>query len=180
MAGLKTRVVGVVGGKKSGKTTTIEILTRELTSRGFRIAVGKHIPDAGFTIDTSGKDTWRYVQSGAKTVVAVSLNEIATIEKACADLSLNEILKRCRGVDLIFLEGFRELLAEDRSVYKIVVAESAQDVEEAIQIFEPILAFTGSYAPSNAHPRIPYLNVLIEGKEIADLLEKVVIKPVLT
>jgi molybdopterin-guanine dinucleotide biosynthesis protein MobB len=41
----------------------------------------KHIPEPNFTIDREGKDTWRYAQAGATTVVGVSADEIATIEK---------------------------------------------------------------------------------------------------
>jgi molybdopterin-guanine dinucleotide biosynthesis protein B len=170
---LKPTVIGVVGGKKSGKTTTIEILTRELTKRGYKIAVAKHIPESNFTLDTEGKDTWRFVRSGAKTVVAASANEIATIEKTRADFSLKEILQRCRGSDIVFLEGFRKLVAEDKSIHKIVVAESAQDIEEAVELFMPILVFTGPYPPEEPHLEIPYIDALEHGKEIADLVEKV-------
>lgn len=173
---MKTTVIGVVGGKKSGKTTTIGILTKELTKRGYKIAVAKHIPEPNFTLDTEGKDTWRFVQSGAKTVVAASAGEIATIEKTRGDLSLKEILQRCRGSDIVFLEGFRKLVAEDKSIHKIVVAESAQDIEEAVEMFRPILVFTGPYSPEKPHLKIPYIDVLEHGKEIADLVEKVVRK----
>jgi len=170
---LRTTVIGVVGGKKSGKTTTIEILTRELTKRGYKIAVAKHIPESNFTLDTEGKDTWRFVRSGAKTVVAASANEIATIEKIRADYSLKEILHRCRGNDIVFLEGFRKLVAEDKSIHKIVVAESAQDIEEAVELFMPILVFTGPYSPEEPPLEIPYMDALEHGKEISDLVEKV-------
>jgi len=173
---LKATVIGVVGGKKSGKTTTIEILTQELTKRGYKVAVAKHIPEANFTIDTKGKDTWRFVQSGAQTVVAASAGEIATIEKTCADVSLREILERCRGSNIVFLEGFRKLVAEDKSIHKIVVAESAQDIAEAIELFMPILVFTGPYSPEDPHLKILYVDVLEHGKEIVDLVEKVVRK----
>ena len=173
---MRATVVGVVGGKKSGKTTTIEILTKELTKRGYKIAVAKHVPEPNFTIDTEGKDTWRYAQSGAKMIVAASASEITTIEKTRADLSLNKILQRCEDMDIVFLEGFRKLVAEDKSINKIVVAKSAQDIEEAIEAFEHILAFTGPYSPRKANPKIPYMDILKHGKEIADLVEKVVKK----
>ena len=171
---MKTTVIGVVGGKKSGKTTTIEILTRELTKRGYKIAVAKHIPEPNFTLDTKGKDTWRFVQSGAKTIVAASAGEIATVEKTSAELSLKKILQRCRDMDIVFLEGFRQLVAEDKSIHKIVVAESAQDIEEAVEMFVPILAFTGPYSPERARLKIPYIDVIEHGKIMADLVEKVV------
>ena len=177
---MRATVVAVVGGKKSGKTTTIEILTKELTKRGYKIAAAKHVSESNFTIDTVGKDTWRYTQSGAKIVVAASANEIATIEKTRGDLSLKEILQRCKDIDIVFLEGFRKLVAEDKSIHKIVVAKSAQDIEEAMEVFEPILAFTGRYVPGKANPKIPYIDVLKHGEKIADLLEKVVGKKVVT
>ncbi len=171
---MKVIAIGVVGGKKTGKTTTIEILTRELTKRGYKIAVAKHIPEPNFTLDTERKDTWRFVQSGAKTVVAASAGEIATIEKTRANLSLKEILKRCRGNDIVFLEGFRKLLAENRNIHKIVVAESARDIKEASEMFMPVLVFTGPYSPEEPHPEIPFIDVLKHGEEIADLVEKIV------
>ena len=171
--GFRATVIGVVGGKKSGKTTVIEILTRELTKRGYKIAVAKHIPEPNFTIDTEGKDTWRYAQAGAKTVVAASAGEIATVEKTRGDVSLKEILQRCVGNDIVLLEGFRKLVAEDKTMHKIVVAESEQDIEEAVEIFRPILAFTGPYRPRKANPKIPYIDVIKHGEEMADIVEKV-------
>jgi molybdopterin-guanine dinucleotide biosynthesis protein B len=173
---LKGTVVGVVGGKKSGKTTAIEVLTKELSKRGYKIAVAKHITEPNFTIDTEGKDTWRYTQSGAKMVVAASACEIATIEKTGTEVSLKEVLQRCKDVDIVFLEGFRKLVMGDRSIRKIVVAKSAQDIEEAVEAFEPILAFTGPYSPGKVDSRIPYIDVLKHGKKMADLVEKVVRK----
>ena len=100
---MKTIVIAVIGNKSSGKTTTIEILTKELTKRGYKIAVVKHIPEPNFTIDTEEKDTWRFAQSGAKTIITVASNEIATIEKMDGTrFSLEEILYRCRDIDLVF------------------------------------------------------------------------------
>ena len=75
------QAIAVVGTKKSGKTTTTENLIRELTKRGYNVAAIKHIPEPDFTIDTPGKDTWRYAQAGAKTVISVATNETVTIEK---------------------------------------------------------------------------------------------------
>ncbi len=80
------KVVSVIGTKKSGKTTTVENLIAELTKRGYRVAAIKHVPEReNFTIDTPGKDTYRYAERGAKTVIAVSASEIAVIEKVAAE-----------------------------------------------------------------------------------------------
>lgn len=173
---MKPTVFGVVGGKKSGKTTTIEILTRELSKRGYKIAVAKHIPETNFTIDTEGKDTWRYAQAGAQTIVAASAREIAVIEKAPGELSLERILQKCKGINIVFLEGFRKLVSEEKGIYKIAVADSAKDIEEAIRVFGPIIVFTGSYAPRKMDRKILFIDVLKHGDKIADLVGKLVNK----
>ena len=60
---MKPIVIAVVGSKASGKTTTIEILTKELSRKGYKIAAVKHIPEKNFTIDKKGKDTWRFAKA---------------------------------------------------------------------------------------------------------------------
>jgi molybdopterin-guanine dinucleotide biosynthesis protein B len=178
---MRQTVIAVVGGKKSGKTTTIEVLTRELVNRGYRVATVKHIPEPNFTIDKERKDTWRYAHSGAQTVIAASADEIATIEKVHGkNFSLEEILRRSRGSDIVFLEGFRQLVAKARGIYKIVVVKSADDVAEAVETFEPILVFTGPYAPERLGMKGPYFDIFKDAKKIADLIEKLVIKEAVT
>jgi molybdopterin-guanine dinucleotide biosynthesis protein B len=168
-------VIAVVGGKKSGKTATIEILTKGLTERGYRIAVVKHIPEPDFTIDTKGKDTWKFARSGAKIVVAVSAAEIATIEKTeSRNFSLREILRKCRDSDLVFLEGFRKLVSEDNSIYKIAVVRTPEEIAEDLEIFNPILAFTGPFQPKLGLKRIPYVDIREDSERLADLIERIV------
>lgn len=170
---MKTTVIAVVGSKSSGKTTTIEVLTEQLTKRGYKIAVVKHIPEPDFTIDTEGKDTWRFAQSGAKTTVSVASNEIATIEKIeTTSLSLEEILHRCRDIDLIFLEGFKKLVGKNYDIPKIVTVKSAKEALEASETFKPILAFTGLHSIETLNLSVPYLNLLENSKEIVDIVEK--------
>jgi molybdopterin-guanine dinucleotide biosynthesis protein MobB len=169
----KPVIIAVVGGKSSGKTTTIEVLTRELTKRGYKIAVVKHIPESNFTIDRVGKDTWRIAQSGAKMVISVADNELATIEKRdTQNISLKEILRRCNAHDIVFLEGFRKLVGKNRSVQKIVSVKSANEALEYVNNFEPILAFTGPYSTENLNLNIPYLNPLKNPEKIADIVEE--------
>ncbi|MBE0519623.1 molybdopterin-guanine dinucleotide biosynthesis protein B [Candidatus Bathyarchaeota archaeon] len=170
---MKTTVIAVVGSKSSGKTTTIEVLAEQLAKRGYRIAVVKHIPESNFTIDTEGKDTWRFAQSGAKTIVSVASNEIATIEKMdTTSFSLEEILHRCRDVDFVFLEGFKKLVGKNHDIPKIVTVKSAKEALEALETFKPILAFTGLYSIETLNLNVPYLNVFENRKEIVDIVEK--------
>ena len=173
--------IAVVGGKKSGKTSTIEILSKELTQRGYKIAAVKHIPEPDFTIDTKDKDTWKFARSGAKIVVAVSAAEIATIEKKeFRNPSLKAILRKCKDSDLVFLEGFRKLVAKDKSIYKIVVVRSHEEIVKSFEIFNPILAFTGPYQPKSGLKRIPYVDIREDSERLADLVERIVKKKATT
>jgi len=170
-------VIAVVGSNSSGKTTTIETLTKELTRRGYKIAAIKHIPEPNFTIDTEGKDTWRFAKSGAKTIVSVASNEIATIEKINEEsLPLKEILKKCKNSDIVFIEGFRKLVSRKSNIQKIVVVKSEDETLEALKSFKPILAFTGRYSTENLNLSFPYVNVLENPEKIADIVEKTVTK----
>lgn len=165
-------VIAVVGGKKSGKTTAVEALIKALASRAYRVAAVKHISEPHFTIDTEGKDTWRYARSGASTVVAVSAGEIATIERRGEDeLQLDGILKRCRSSDVVVLEGFRRLVSKRKGVYKIVAVKSAQEALEAVRYFKPILAFTGRFSTAQLGLGRPYVDVLEEAEKLVDLVE---------
>jgi molybdopterin-guanine dinucleotide biosynthesis protein MobB len=172
---LKTTVIAVVGSKSSGKTTTIEALTKELTKRGYKIAAVKHIPEPSFTMDKIGKDTWRFAQSGAKTIISVASGEVATIEKvSMKDFSLRKILQKCKGNDVVFLEGFRKLVNKDRDIHKIAVVKSAEEALEAADTVKPILAFTGPYSTDSLNLKIPYVDVLKDPKKMADTVERVV------
>jgi len=170
-------IVAVVGSKRSGKTTTVEALTRELTARGYTVAGVKHVSEADFTLDTKGKDTWKYARSGAKTIIAVSSDEIVTIERLKTRcLSLSEILSRAEGNDVVFTEGFRKYVGKERSICKIVVAKSAEEAREAIKTFSPILAFTGPYSTEELKLKIPYFGILNDASKLADLVENIIIE----
>ncbi|MEM3357289.1 MAG: molybdopterin-guanine dinucleotide biosynthesis protein B, partial [Candidatus Bathyarchaeia archaeon] len=165
------RAIAVVGTKKSGKTTTIENLIRELTQRGYKVAAIKHVPEPDFTIDTPGKDTWRYAKAGAKTIISVAADEIATIEKvAAANMPLSALLKKCRSSDVVFIEGLKKLVATKKSIQKIVVAKSMAEAESALDSFKPILAFSGPYNPESLVFNVPYADGLKNPEKLAAII----------
>ncbi len=171
---MKTTVIAVVGSKSSGKTTTIEVLTRELTKRSYKVAAVKHIPEPDFTMDREGKDTWRFARSGAKTIISVASREIAIIQKVDAQgFSLEEILQKCKGNDLVFLEGFRRFVGKNQNIPKIVAVKSTGEALETSKNFEPILAFTGPFPTETLNLKVPYISVLENSEKLADLVEKV-------
>ncbi len=171
----KATVIAVLGGKESGKTTTIEALIRELTRRGYKVAAVKHIPEKDFTIDTKGKDTWRFAEAGAKTVVSISSKEIATIEKGSINnFSLETIVGKCRNSDIILIEGFRKILGENPKVPKIVAVKSKREVDEALKAFKPIIAFTGPYSATGEDTSAPHFDVFREKAKLVELVEKII------
>lgn len=174
---MKATLIAVIGGKKSGKTTTIETLTRGLVKKGLKVAAIKHIPEPEFTIDTEGKDTWRYAQAGARKIIGVSSDEVATIERMpLLSYPLNTLLKKCKDVDVVFLEGFREQVSTKRNIFKIVIARSAEEASEALRVFRPILAFTGPYSTESLSIDIPYVDISRNADRIVDIINKMVRK----
>jgi molybdopterin-guanine dinucleotide biosynthesis protein B len=174
---LKTRAVAVVGSRKSGKTTTIEGMIRELTKRGYRVAAIKHVSEPDFTIDTTKKDTWKFAQAGAKTIISVAADETATIEKTHIEsLSLETLLKKCRNNDIVFIEGLRKLVATNKNVPKIVVTKSTEEAKNALLAFKPILAFSGPYPTEALGFEIPYADALKNPEELADIVENKLLK----
>jgi len=174
---MKPLVIALVGSKKSGKTTTIETAIKELTNKGYSVAAVKHVPEPDFTIDSKGKDTWRFTQSGAKTIIAISANEIATIEKgATKDFSLKKILQKCEGNDVVFIEGLKNLVGTDKDVQKIVVVKSEKEALRAVKDHEPVLAFVGPYSTKNLNLKIPYVDILKNPEKIADIIDNLIKK----
>jgi molybdopterin-guanine dinucleotide biosynthesis protein B len=170
-------VIAVVGSKKSGKTTTIENLIRELSQRGYKVAAIKHVSEPDHTIDTPGKDTWRYAQAGARTVISAAANEIVTIEKRLLEMvSLDMLLKKCRGNDIVFIEGLKKKVAKRKNITKIVVTKTKDESVNAVEIYEPILAFSGPYSTKNLNYEIPYEDALETPNRLADIIETKLLK----
>jgi len=149
-------------------------LVKELTNRGYKVAAVKHIPKKDFTMDTAGKDTWRFAQAGAETVLAVSENEIAILKrKDTSKLTVGEIVQNCgNNLSLIILEGFRSLVGQDENIPKIVAVKSRKEIAFALAAYTPIIAFTGKQINEKFEKRVPYFRIEEDIAELADLVEK--------
>jgi len=167
--------IAVIGSKDSGKTTVTEVLIRELTKKGYKVAAVKHIPEQNFTIDTEGKDTWRHAKAGANKIISVAPKEIAVIHKVETEkLSLEDILQHCEDADIVILEGFKSLIGADPKILKIVTVKNSEEAREASKIFRPIIAFSG--AAANRLPKenftIPIIDALNETEKLVKLVEE--------
>lgn len=176
-------VIAVVGGKKSGKTWTMEYLISRLSALNFKVAAVKHIHEEGITIDTAGKDTWRFAKAGAKVVLSASPDELALIKKAKMYYSnLDNILDYLKGEDLdfIFVEGFHSLAARRMDVYKIITAKDLDDLNRLLVGTEPpILAATGVIGQSVSQTSasdIPIINLMVNGEALVDMVRRLAVR----
>ncbi|MGD8506256.1 MAG: molybdopterin-guanine dinucleotide biosynthesis protein B [Candidatus Bathyarchaeota archaeon] len=173
-------IIAVVGSRKSGKTTTIEALVNGLTKKGYKVATVKHIPEPDFSIDTEGKDTWRHTKAGALITLGVAPNELALVKKAdTTKYGLDDIVKYCEDeVDIIVLEGFRNLVSQNPLIPKVVTVKTTEEVKESTSYFKPIIAFAGAISSKPKDLRIPYIDALQKPEELAEIVENK-IKPMI-
>jgi len=101
-------IVSIVGKSKSGKTTLIEKLIRELKLRGYRVATIKHVP-RDITFDEPGKDSWRHIQAGSEATTISSPKKVVLIKPVAQEPTLGEIGRLFgEDYDIILTEGFKD------------------------------------------------------------------------
>ena len=70
------QIVVVTGYKDTGKTTAVEHIVKEMTSRGYEIGTMKHCHH-GYDLDKPGKDSWRHGKAGAAGTALIGPNGFA-------------------------------------------------------------------------------------------------------
>ena len=157
------KVFSVFGVSKSGKTTTIELLIRELVSRGCTVGSVKDIHFEQFAIDTPGTNTHRHKQAGANPVTARGLYETDIMfDKR---LSVTEIL-RFYNQDFVILEGVNE-----PGIPAILTADSAGGPDAQLTPF--VFAVSGRAAARiDSYNGIPAIDATADITALADLAER--------
>jgi len=167
-------IVAVVGSSNSGKTTAIESIIKGLTKKGYTVATAKRIPEPEFTIDTQGKDTWRHAKAGASTVLSVAPNELTTIKKVdTKKYALTQLIAQFPDkVDIILIEGFKNLVGKDMTIPKIVATKTDDETSEALERYKNIIAFIGHIPHQKVEPEIPFVDTLKEPEKLVELVNK--------
>ncbi len=100
-------IICVVGKSGSGKTTLLESLIAELKQRGRKVAMVKHSHHAD-SLDTAGKDTWRFTRAGSELSALNSLDNLAIYKRMEHPFDPQEISNFILwDYDLILTEGFK-------------------------------------------------------------------------
>ncbi|MGQ9680530.1 MAG: molybdopterin-guanine dinucleotide biosynthesis protein B [Candidatus Bathyarchaeia archaeon] len=159
----KTKIVAVVGFKKSGKTRVIEELTRELTQRGYEIGTVKHGSER-HTVDAPGKDTWRHIQAGSKASAILTPSESAFFIKK--PLSVFEAISLLGYRDFVILEGFKSI----DTVARIIVLKEAGDAENLSNGLEIAVLTPPTVDPSTIKTDAPKIRI-DDIEKLADLVE---------
>ena len=102
------KIYGVCGWKNAGKTTLMERLVAEITSRGFSVSTVKHAHHA-FDIDQPGKDSFRHRDAGATEVLIGSGKRWALMHELREEKEppLEDLLAKLSPVDLVLVEGYK-------------------------------------------------------------------------
>ena len=117
------KTVSVTGFKNSGKTSVVEAIVRELSSRGHRVGTLKHTAD-DIDLDTPGKDTSRHRNAGS--VATGILQENTTALFIDENLSIHGAAEKLGELDYLVIEGFKTVDTHAR----IIVPREDGDVEK--------------------------------------------------
>jgi molybdopterin-guanine dinucleotide biosynthesis protein B len=155
------KAIGVIGYKKSGKTTLVTTLARELTQRGYKIATLKHILQAKH-LDLPFKDTAKHMQYASQTA-AISPAESALFFNHRK--SLEEMIGYLEA-DFLIIEGF----GQEKTFPKIVCFKESSKAKELFDGLE-IGAATLAHPPQ-IDLGVPVFNILEDVEKIGDLVSK--------
>jgi molybdopterin-guanine dinucleotide biosynthesis adapter protein len=158
-------VVCVVGRSNSGKTTLVEKLLVELTSRGYRIATVKHAQD--MDLDRPGTDSWRHLAAGSEVMVLATRDRVALMKNPSTPPTLDEMVRLIgEDYDLVLAEGFKAESAPKIEVQRNATGPLLPDLKSLIAVMSDEQVETGAR-------KYRWNDV----KGLADLIEDGFIKP---
>ena len=103
------KVFGIAGHSGMGKTTLLERLVPELTTRGLVVSLIKHSHKA-IEIDRPGKDSYRLREAGCSEVLLLGNDRWALMHelRGADEPPLAYLLSRLQHCDLVLVEGFKQ------------------------------------------------------------------------
>lgn len=156
------KICSIVGIRKSGKTTVVTELTKELKKRGHRVGTVKTVFCPNFSLDEEGSNTDRHRKAGADVIGVKGKREMSLIYPYGMD---DNVFFPMFDVDILLAEGDYEA-----GVPRIVCAHRREDAEERINPHTFLLS--GRIGESKEQfGETPVVNILREVGRAADLIE---------
>jgi len=120
----QTQFIGIVGHKKSGKTTLVELLAREMTDRGLLVGTIK-MTTHDLEFDSPGKDTYRHRIAGSRLTLIKSKKQVAIFSDLAYfdDEQIRLIFRKC---DFVFIEG--DSVSQNPKIYVVDKREPRADI----------------------------------------------------
>ena len=155
--------VSFIGKKKSGKTTVVLGVIRELRNRGFKVAALKH-DTHGFEVDVPGTDSYRFREAGADVVGISSPDKYVWLNHVVEERPLDDLVRQiAEPVDLVITEGFKK-----QDAPKIEVSRRARS-SELVSTPDELIGITSDQAfPDYPVPQFS----LDDFAGLADLIER--------
>ena len=144
------KVAGIIGFKKSGKTTLAVDLCREFRSRGFSVAMIKH---SDSNLSPADVDSTKMIECSGQ---GAALTDSETVISFRRVMQLEEVLKFLKA-DIALIEGFK-----DEKTYPKIVC--LRDEAEAKQLFDGLQICVFGAGEDLSVPRMKDVG------EIADLV----------
>lgn len=154
-----------------------QFIIHHFAKQGYKVGAIKHIHHS-FTMDTRGKDTWRFSSAGAKMVISVAPGEVAVIKKTASnEVDLDDLLAGAESekMDILILEGFRDQLGRRKDIPKVVTAKDTDELKSLMKnMSQPIVAVSGVVAEDASDRlefKLPVVNVVREGDRLIKLVK---------
>ena len=161
--------VSFIGKKKSGKTTVVLGVIRELRNRGFKVAALKH-DTHGFEVDVPGTDSYRFREAGAEVVGISSPDKYVWLNHVVEERPLDDLVRQiAEPVDLVITEGFKK-----QDAPKIEVSRRARS-SELVSTPDELIGITSDQTfPGYPVPQF----ALDDFAGLADLIQERILAPV--
>ncbi len=127
---MKKIAIAFTGPSGSGKTTLIEKIAKTLIKE-HKVAIIKNDPKDKASFDVEGKDSYKFSQTGAETVV-VSPTRTTYFSKQSR--SLKEIIQMLGEFDILLVEGLKTLPLPRVAIFRDSIDESYFQSSNAIAI----------------------------------------------
>jgi molybdopterin-guanine dinucleotide biosynthesis protein B len=131
---MKRTAVAFTGPSNSGKTTLIVKIAQKLIPEN-KVAIVKHDPKDKAVFDVEGKDSYKFTQTGAHTIV---VSPARTTYFAPESKSIDAIIDMVKDFDYLLVEGLKTLPLPRIAIFREKIDESYLPYSEAIAIDETV------------------------------------------